>query len=124
MQILTICISFAPIFVFAMGIFGALGIIQVGPREVPKTHTINRKAGYTLLLLAVGIFLLGNSNESIFIFGIVLSIIALVLYGYFYREARKEFPEMTPEQWFKHLSKRYKFMNNKDQQQPDEKRED
>jgi hypothetical protein len=124
MQILTVCISVAPIFVFAMGIFGALGLLQVGPRELPKTHMMNRKTGYTLLLLAVGIYLLGNPNETIFIIGIVLSILALGLYGYFYREARKEFPEMTPEQWFKHLRTRYKFMNDKDQPQPNEKKED
>ena len=85
---------------------------------------MNRKTSYTLLLLAVGIYLLGNPNETIFIIGIVLSILALGLYGYFYREARKEFPEMTPEQWFKHLKTRYKFMNDKDQPQPNEKKED
>ena len=124
MEVLTICISFAPIFVFIIGILGVLGIMQVGPREVPKTHPMNRKEGYTLLLLAMGIFLLGNSIEYIFIAGILLSLLALGLYAYFYRESRKEFPEMSPQEWLSHLSKRYKFMNLKNQPRPDEKKEE
>jgi hypothetical protein len=122
MQILTMCLTVAPIFLFIMGIFGFLGILQVGPRELPKTHIINRKTGFTFLLLALGIFLLANSDQALFITGLVLSIIALGFYGYFYREARKQFPEMSPEEWFKHLKTRYKFMNDTDQPKPKEKK--
>jgi hypothetical protein len=114
------CISVAPLFLFIMGVFGALGLIQVGPRELPKTHAINRKTAYTFLLLALGIYLLGNPNQNVFIAGVVLSLVALGTYGYFYREARKVFPEMSPEEWFKHLRTRYKFMNDADQTKPTE----
>ena len=124
MQILTLCISIAPFFLLVMGIFGALGMIQVGPRELPKKHLTNRKTAYTFLPLALGIYLLGNSNEVIFITGIILSIVALGFYGYFYREARKEFPEMTSEEWFKHLKTRYKFMNDSEPSNPGKKEQD
>lgn len=120
MQILTACISVAPFFLFILGGLGILGLFQAGPREVPKTHPHNRKASLTFLLLAVGIFMIGRSNETILIAGLAVSLLALVLYGYFYREARKDFPEMSPQEWMEHLKTRYKFMNDKNQ--PDTKK--
>jgi Ca2+/Na+ antiporter len=118
MQVLTVCLSVAPILLFVLGIFGILGIVQVGPREVPKDHPINRKLGYTFLLLAVGMFLITNPSQTISIAGIVVSILALVIYGYFYREARKEYPEMSPQEWLNYLRPRYKFMNQSGQPKP------
>lgn len=124
MQILTACISVAPFFLFILGILGIFGLFQAGPRELPKTHPINRKASSTFLLLAVGIYMVGNANEAVFIIGLVISIAALGLYGYFYRESRKDFPEMNPQEWMDHLRTRYKFMNDKNQPDADKKEEE
>ena len=118
MQVLTVCLSAAPFLLFVFGIFGILGIIQVGPREVPKGHPINRKSGYAFLLLAVGMFFITNQSQTISIAGIIVSILALVIYGYFYREARKEYPEMSPQEWLASLRPGYKFMNQSNQPKP------
>jgi hypothetical protein len=118
MQVLTVCLSAAPFLLCVLGIFGILGIVQVGPRELPKDHPINKKSAYTFLLLAVGMFLITNQSQIISIAGIVVSIIALVIYGYFYREARKYYPELSPQEWLTSLKPRYKFMNQSDQPKP------
>ena len=115
MQVLTVCLSVAPILLFVFGLLGVLGITQVGPREVPKTTPFNRKSGYTFLLLAVGMYLITIPSPIISTAGIVVSILALVLYGYFYREARKEYPEMSPQEWLASLRYPKNIMNQTDQ---------
>lgn len=123
-QILTACISVAPIFLFILGGLGVFGLFQAGPREVPKDHRLNRLASSTFLLLAIGIYMVGSANETILIAGLALSFLALVLYGFIYREARKDFPEMSPEEWMNHLKTRYKFMNDKNPPEAKKKEED
>jgi hypothetical protein len=114
MEIIPLCTAIMP---FVLVIYGALGLLKVavsGPREMPKDHPLNRTLSLLLVVLGLGIYLIIHPEPVISTIGIAVSSLAFLAFIYYMRQARRLFPELSQDDYFKQLRKRYRFMNREE----------
>ena len=89
-----------PIILFISGALAYFGLMHMGPREMPKTTQLNKKLGLCIIIVGLGLVLAVFHNQKFYnIAGWAGSAIGLLLYGWVYTQARKEFPAMTDKDW-------------------------
>jgi len=99
MDTIGICISIAPVVLFAAAALGILGYMPLGPREMPREDPTNRKMGVSFLMLSLGLLGAQISNSIVSAAGIALGLVAIVLYGYLFYKARKQHPAISDKEY-------------------------
>lgn len=100
-----ICLRFIPVLLLLGSIFAFFHKVNVGPRELPRQHPINRKMAFPVFLTSVGTFLI-PIPELPGTIGIALSAIGIVWYSILFKEARQEYPVMTDAEWLEKAKSR------------------
>ena len=84
------------ILIIVVGILGVLGLVQFGPRALPRTHLYNRALAFLALTLTVGLVLLFSESEPTSTAGLIVSVISLLGFTIIVRMFRRK--PSPPEQ--------------------------
>ena len=112
-SIVMICLQVIPIILFLGSIFAFFYVVNVGPRELPRKHPLNRKMALPVFVVAIGMFMI-PLPDLLGIIGIVLCVAGIIWYAVNFREARLEYPVMTDAEWLKIARARYGRMRDFD----------
>jgi hypothetical protein len=105
-RIVGLCLQIIPIILFLGSIFAYFYVVNVGPRELPRKHPLNRKMALPVFVVAIGMFMIPLPDLLGYV-GIGLSVVGIFWYANLFGEARKEFPPMTDKQWLDKARARY-----------------
>ena len=111
--IVLICLQVIPVILFLGSIFAYFYMVNVGPRELPRKHPLNRKMAFPVFVVSIGMFMI-PLPDLLGIVGIVLCVAGIFWYAVYFREARLEYPVMTDAEWLKVARKRYGRMRDFD----------
>jgi hypothetical protein len=112
-KIVTLCLQIAPLILFVGSILAFFNLINVGPREMPRKHPLNRKMALPVFVVSVGMFLIPFSSPLDFV-GLGLSIAGIAWYAVYFRKGRLEYPQMTDAEWLQAAKDRYGRMQDFD----------
>lgn len=121
--IVMICLQVIPILLFIGSILAYFYLVNVGPRELPRKHPLNRKMAYPVFIVSIGMFLIPLPDLP-GIIGIVFCVAGIFWYAIYFREARLEYPVMTDAEWLKVARKRYGRMRDFDPKEIEEETDD
>lgn len=108
MQLITLCLTIAPIFLFIVSALGLFKIMSVGPAEFPKDHPVNTKLSYILMASALGMFYYRFTTNTISqVLGVVLSVGCIIAYSVIVAKHRREFPHKPTEEIYKETRLRF-----------------
>ena len=110
-----LCLRIIPVILFVGSIFAFFYLVNIGPRELPRKHPLNRKIALPVFVISIGMFMIPLPVEAMFLF-LVRCVIGIIWYSIYFREARKEFPAMTDADWLKIARSRFGRMRNYDPQ--------
>jgi hypothetical protein len=105
-SVILICLRIIPIILFLGSIFAFLNRVNVGPREMPRQHPLNRKMALPVLIISIGMFMI-SLPDQFGMLGIGLSFVGLVWYAIYFKRARDEFPAMNDGEWLAKVKGRY-----------------
>lgn len=110
-RVVLLCLQIIPVVLFIGSIFAFFFVVNVGPRELPRKHPINRKMAFPVFVVAIGMFMIPLPG-LLGTIGIGLCVIGIFWYAIYYREARREFPPMTDAEWIEIARSRFGRMRN------------
>jgi hypothetical protein len=113
MELLYFCLSILPGLLLAAGLAGVLGLVPLGPRELPKSDPLNRKLGGAVILLAAGLALFRSSAPFVSEGGLAASVLAVVIWTLLVRQVRRQFPPRADA--FLERMRRYRFTGAKNE---------
>ncbi len=101
-QIISICLTIAPVFLLVIGALGAFNIMSVGPVGFPKNHRVNTTLSYIILFSALGMFYYRFSPADSIAsnLGAILAIGCFVAYSVVVARNRKQFPPKSSMQLY------------------------
>jgi hypothetical protein len=105
-RIVGLCLQIIPIILFIGSIFAYFYVVNVGPRELPRKHPLNRKMAVPVFIISIGMFMIPLPDLLGYV-GIGLCVGGIFWYAILFGEARKEFPQMTDGQWLAKAKSRY-----------------
>lgn len=112
-RIVLLCLQIVPVILFLGSIFAFFFLVNVGPRELPRKHLLNRKMALPVFIVSIGMFMI-PLPDLLGMIGIGISLIGIVWYAFYYREARKEYPPMTDAEWLAVARSRFGRMRDYD----------
>lgn len=125
-KIVTLCLQIVPVIMFVGSILAFFNLVNVGPRELPRKHPLNRQMAVPVLITAIGMFMI-PLPDLLGTVGLVLCIGGIFWYAFYFRKARLEYPAMTDAEWLKAAKARYGRMRDFDpkaeQEDSDEEKE-
>ncbi len=122
-SILTFCLRILPAILMVFGILGVMGIVSVGPEELPKRHPINQRLAGCVVLLGIGTALLAYGPALVSEIGLGVSVLAVILFVAFTRQARRLFPS-DPDAWIHWMRRNYRFRGPPDERPPKDDRKE
>jgi energy-converting hydrogenase Eha subunit A len=105
-SVVLICLRVIPIILFLGSIFAYWYLVNVGPRELPRKHPLNRKMAFPVFVISIGMFMIPLPNLAGMI-GIGISVLGIIWYAILFKEARDIFPAMTDAEWLAKVKARY-----------------
>ncbi len=117
-RVVLLCLQIVPVILFLGSIFAYFFQVNVGPRELPRKHPLNRKMSVPVFVIAIGMFMI-PLPDLLGIIAIGVCVVGIVWYAIYFREARKEFPPMTDAEWIQLARSRFGRMRNYDPQDVD-----
>lgn len=106
-----LCLRIIPVILFIGSIFAFFYVVNVGPRELPRKHPLNRKMAIPVFVISIGMFMI-PLPDILGTVAIVICVIGIIWYSIYFREARNEFPAMTDAEWLKIARGRFGRMRN------------
>ena len=110
-----LCLRIIPVILFVGSIFAFFYLVNVGPRELPRKHPLNRKMALPVFVISIGMFMI-PLPDVLGTVAIAICVLGIIWYSIYFREARKEFPTMTDADWLKIARSRFGRMRNYDPQ--------
>ena len=105
-SVILICLRVIPIILLLGSILAFLNRVNVGPREMPRQHPLNRMMALPVFITAIGMFMI-PLPDLLGMIGIGLSFVGLVWYAIYFKRARDEFPAMNDGEWLAKVKGRY-----------------
>lgn len=99
LQIVLLCLSIAPVVLSVSAILGLMGILSVGPRELPSKDPINRQMSIAFLLIGLGLFFWQAGNQLLSDIGLGIGLLSLIVYFFLFQKARKKYPPISDQQY-------------------------
>jgi len=110
-SIVLICLQIIPVILFLGAIFAFWNVVNVGPRELPRKHPLNRKMAVPVLVISIGMFMI-PIPDLLGTFGILICVFGIIWYAIYFKDARKEYPPMTDADWLELAKTRFGRMRD------------
>ena len=108
MQLITVCLTIAPIFLFVVSALGLFKIMSVGPAEFPKDHPVNTTLSYILMASALGMFYYRFTTSTLSqTLGVIVAVGCILAYTVIVAKYRKVFPHKPTEEIYKETRLRF-----------------
>lgn len=92
LQIVLLCLSIAPVVLSVSAILGLMGILSVGPRELPSKDPINRQMSIAFLLIGLGLFFWQAGNQLLSDIGLGIGLLSLIVYFFSVSKSPQKIP--------------------------------
>jgi hypothetical protein len=105
-SVILICLRVIPIILFLGSILAFFNRVNVGPRELPRQHPLNRKMALPVLTISIGMFMI-PMPDLLGMIGIGITFLGIVWYAFYFKQARDEFPAMDDGEYLAKVKARY-----------------
>lgn len=105
-QLVLLCLSIAPFLLFSSAVLGILGVMTVGPRELPPSDMLNRQMSIAFLIIGTGLSFWQHFSQALSDLGLGASLIGVIAYFILFQKARKKFPPISNAEYLKQTQER------------------